>query len=117
MTRCARRALAFPAAVALAAGCGGGASQPAAPPPEPPTAALAQRALAVRLAAKDLSFRWVRCVDDGVRRGDAPVFRCNVNFGEPHIEGYCVVVRGGRAVTQVEERALRCRRTRAGDEP
>jgi hypothetical protein len=112
-----RRALALPAALALVAGCGGGASQPATPPREPPTAALARRALAARLAAKDLSFRWVRCVDGGVRRGDAPVFRCNVNFGEPHIEAYCVVVRDGRAVTQVEDRALRCRRTRAGDEP
>ena len=46
----------------------------------------------------------MRCVDGGVRRDGAPVFRCNVNFGEPHIEGYCVLVRDGRAVTQVEDR-------------
>ena len=59
----------------------------------------------------------MRCVDEGVRRDGAPVFRCNVNFGEPHIEGYCVLVRDGRAVTQVEDRGLRCRRTRTGDEP
>jgi signal transduction histidine kinase len=44
----------------------------------------------------------VRCVDAGVRRDGAAVHRCNVNFGEPHIVGYCVVVREGRAVTQVE---------------
>jgi hypothetical protein len=56
-------------------------------------------------------------VDEGVRRGDEAVFRCTVNFGDPHIEGYCVVIREGRAITQVEDRALRCRRTRAGDEP
>ena len=61
--------------------------------------------------------RDVRCVDEGVRRGGEAVFRCNVNFGEPHIEGYCVVIREGRAITQVEDRALRCRRTRTGDEP
>ena len=76
-----------------------------------------QRPLRPRLDAKDLSYRDVRCVDEGVRRGGDAVFRCNVNFGEPHIEGYCVVLREGRAITQVEDRALRCRRTRTGDEP
>ena len=112
-----RRALALAAALALVQGCGGGGSGVAGVAETPPTAAGAQRALAARLDAKDLSYRDVRCVDEGVRRGDEAVFRCNVNFGEPHIEGYCVVLREGRAITQVEDRALRCRRTRTGDEP
>jgi hypothetical protein len=107
-----RRALPLLAAAALLAGCGGDGGTPASPTP-----AAAQDAMAARLAAMDLSFHYVRCVDGGVRRGAETVFRCNVNFGEPHIEGYCVVVRGGRAVTQVEDPSLRCRRTRTGDEP
>jgi hypothetical protein len=106
-----RRALPLLAAAALTVGCGDGGT------PVTPTPASAQDAMAARLAARDLSFRYVRCVDGGVRRGAETVFRCNVNFGEPHIEGYCVVVRGGRAVTQVEDPSLRCRRTRTGDEP
>ena len=110
-----RRALPLLAAAALVAGCGGEAGTPASPASASPAAA--QDAMAARYAAKDLSIHYVRCVDGGVRRGGETVFRCNVNFGEPHIEGYCVVVRGGRAVTQVEDPSLRCRRTRTGDEP
>ncbi len=112
-----RRALALPAALALVAGCGGGGTPAARVADAPPTAAAAGRALGERLAARDLSYRWVRCVNEGVRRAGEAVFRCNVNFGQPHIEGYCVVVRGGRAITQVEDRGLRCRRTRTGDDP
>jgi hypothetical protein len=112
-----RRVVALVAALGLAAGCGGGASPSAPAGGAPPTAAGAEQALAARLTGRDLSFRWVRCVDGGVRRDGASVFRCNVNFGEPHIVGYCVLVRDGRAVTQTEDRTLRCRRTRTGDEP
>jgi hypothetical protein len=110
-----RRALPLLAAAALVAGCGGDGGTPASSASVSPAAA--QEAMAARFAAKDLSFHYVRCVDGGARRGAETVFRCNVNFGEPHIEGYCVVVRGGRAVTQVEDPSLRCRRTRTGDEP
>jgi hypothetical protein len=112
-----RRVLALAAALGIAAGCGGGTSPSAPAGGAPATPAGAEQALAARLTGRDLSFRWVRCADDGVRHDGAPVFRCNVNFGAPHIEAYCVLVRDGRAVTQVEDRALRCRRTRRGDEP
>ena len=110
------RGVALPllAAAALLAGCG---SDTAAPPAATPTAATATQALAARLAAKSLSTHSITCVDGGVRRGSETIFRCNVNFGEPHIEGYCVVVRDGRAVTQFEDGSLHCRRTRTGDEP
>jgi hypothetical protein len=112
-----RRVLALAVALAIAAGCGGGTSPSAPAGDAPATAAGAEQALAARLTGRELSFDWVRCVDAGVRREGAPVHRCNVNFGEPHIEAYCVLVREGRAVTQVEDRTLRCRRTRTGDEP
>ena len=115
-----RRALALAAALALVArAAAAGASAPA------PASRRARRrqpgreqALAARLDREGplvplTCAAWTRASGaDG-----EPVFRCNVNFGEPHIEGYCVVVRDGRAVTQVEDRALRCRRTRTGDEP
>ncbi len=107
-----RRAAPLLAVAVLLAGCAGGSS-----PTDRPTAAAAQDALSARLEAKSLSVRYVACVDGGVRKGAETVFRCNVNFGEPHIEGYCVVVRGGAAVTQWEDPSLRCRRTRTGDEP
>jgi hypothetical protein len=94
-------------AAVLAAGCGGGAERP---PPVGP--AGAEAALGARLRERDLSFRWVRCVDGGRRREGAVVWRCTVNFGQPHLPAYCVLVRDGRAVTQVEDPTLRCRRVR-----
>ncbi|HLE44127.1 MAG TPA: hypothetical protein VJB36_08940 [Methylomirabilota bacterium] len=110
--RVARRgaALVSLASVALVfiagAGCGDGT------PTTAPTPDAARVALAARLTERHLSFRWVACVDEGARHGGEIVFRCNVNFGAPHIPGYCVVVRGGRAVTHLEEPSLRCRRER-----
>lgn len=72
----------------------------------------ARVALGDRLTERHLSFRWIVCLDEGARHAGEVVFRCNVNFGAPHIPGYCVVVRKGRAVTHVEEPSLRCRRER-----
>lgn len=113
-----RATLPLLAALALVAGCGGGGGAPADPVASgPPTAAAAERAMTTRMEAEELSIRYLACVDEGVRRDQEVVFRCNVNFGEPHIVGYCAVLREGRAVTQVEDPALRCRRTRTGDEP
>lgn len=112
------------AIAALVAGCGDGGGSPSSPAqPATPAAfavsvAGAEGALTARLEARSLSMEWVRCVGSGARsdRGE-PIFRCNVNFGEPKIWPYCVVVRDGAAVTNQEEPALRCRRTRTGDEP
>lgn len=103
-------------AAALVAGCGGGDSP--SPPAQPATPAGAEAALLARLEGRSLSTEWVKCSATEVRsaRGEA-IFRCNVNFGEPHIWGYCVVIRDGVAVTNIEEPELRCRRTRTGDEP
>lgn len=73
-----------------------------------PPARVAESLLRARLDARSLSYRWVRCVEE---RG---VFRCNVNFGEPHVVRYCAVVRGGRLVTDRDDRRIRCGR---GPEP
>ena len=43
-----------------------------------------------------LSTSWVVCSPSPVRLGGRTVFRCNVNFGDPHVEIYCAVVVGGR---------------------
>ncbi|MFN8123286.1 MAG: hypothetical protein U0237_12740 [Thermoleophilia bacterium] len=119
-----RRIAAVLAIAALVAGCGGGdgspssPAQPATPASFPATVAGAEGALQARLEARSLSTHYVRCAASDATSGRGePIFRCNVNFGEPHIWPYCVVVRDGAAVTNVEEPALRCRRTRTGDEP
>ena len=43
------------------------------------------------LADRDLSPAWVRCV-----RSPGSVYRCNVNFGDPHVQIYCAAVVDGR---------------------
>ena len=47
------------------------------------------QALRHRLEERDLSVSSIACVDSGLRYEDADVFRCNVNFGDPHIVPYC----------------------------
>jgi hypothetical protein len=106
-----RGALALAGFIALA-GCGG--ADPTEPAAEP-TKAGVEAALLARLEAKDLSVEWVVCVDEGAEWDGAPVYRCNVNFGDPHIEGYCALVEEGRLVTHVERPELRCARERTGE--
>jgi len=91
-------------AVALA-GCGGS-------PGPASTAGNVEAALLDRLEKKLLSVEWVRCAASGYEHESEPVFRCNVNFGDPHIEAYCALLRDGRLVTHVEQPALRCARER-----
>jgi hypothetical protein len=79
------------ALAAALAGCGGGSSGGAAPPAPADVAARLKRELTRRY----LSVRWVTCVPRSERVAGAPVFRCNVNFGEPHIEIYCAAVVDG----------------------
>jgi hypothetical protein len=43
------------------------------------------------LAGRNLSVKWVRCVP-----GPGSSYRCNVNFGDPHIEIFCAVLREGK---------------------
>lgn len=88
------------AAAALAAGCGSSQAGPAA----------VQNALEQRLRGRNLSYNWVVCVRTQRRFEGSAIFRCNVNFGEPHIVRYCAVLDEGELVTNREQPAMRCGR-------
>ena len=62
------------------------------------TASLASfhRAMVAKLDAQHAHFEWVACVQAGSRFEGVPVVRCNVEFGDPHVQAYCSVFRGGR---------------------
>jgi hypothetical protein len=105
-----RLALAL-ASLALLAGCGGSSPRAEVTEATPP---VAKRLLTERLRAKYLDFRWVACVRTGAAYRRTPVVRCNVNFGDPHIEAYCSVLRDGELVTNHEEPAIPCRHDDAG---
>jgi pyruvate carboxylase len=97
-------AAAVAATLALLAGCGGsgGTSQPAVP--------AVRAALEDRLQGKELSFEWVYCLRTEWSYDGDRIFRCNVNFGEPHIVIYCVTFGDGELVTNREDPAIRCGR-------
>ena len=80
------------------------------------TAGLAtfHRAMVARLEAASAHFAWVVCVRSGARFEGVPVVRCNVDFGDPHIQAFCSVLRGGRLVTNADDAAIPCRPDGAG---
>ncbi len=98
-------------ALALAAGCGGSGGGAALEEASP---AAAKRLLTERLSAKGLDFRWVACVRVGRTYKQVPVTRCNVDFGDPHVEGYCAVLVDGRLVTDHDDPAIPCSHDDAG---
>ena len=61
-----------------------------------------------RLDRAYLSYRWVVCVDMKRSFHGHRVWRCNVDFGDPHIVQYCSIVIGQRLVTDREDRRLNC---------
>ncbi len=65
-------------------------------------------ALRVRLEDKLLSVTWVRCLDSGIAEQSEPVYRCTVDFGDPHLVPYCAVLLDGELVTDREQPGLRC---------
>ncbi|MDE3132722.1 MAG: hypothetical protein KGL15_01505 [Acidobacteriota bacterium] len=77
------------------------------------------RVIRARMVAKlrrdELSWRWVVCLRSGNSFQRVPVVRCNVDFGDPHIEAYCAVLRGGRLLTNFEDAAIPCGPDKAGD--
>jgi hypothetical protein len=77
--------LASAIAVAALAGCGGSS--------RPPNVSAALRE---QLEARDLSVRSVTCVEASERIGSARVHRCNVDFGDPHVQIYCAAFVDGR---------------------
>jgi hypothetical protein len=97
-----RRAAAVAATLVLLAGCGGsGETSPAE----------VKEALEARLVGKKLSFEWVYCLRTRRSFEDRTIFRCNVNFGDPHIVIYCAVLDEGGLVTNRERPGIRCGRT------
>lgn len=65
------------------------------------------------LLARKLSYRWVVCVRTKQSFAGNPIFRCNVNFGEPHIVRYCATLQDGQFVTNREQPAMHCGRDAA----
>ena len=90
------------ASFVLLAGCGGAGET---------TPAAVREALETRLDGKHLSYDWVYCLRTRRSLDDRTIFRCNVNFGEPHIVIYCATLENGTLVTNREEPGIRCGRT------
>jgi hypothetical protein len=89
-------------------GCAG-----AEAPPGPATVPEVRAALVERLVERKLTFRWVVCVKTSRSFAGRPVFRCNVNFGAPHIVRYCATMDDEQLTTNREEPEMRCgRKTR-----
>ncbi len=103
----AAAAIAVAAVVAVLASGGGDAAANG----RVSTASLAtfHRAMVAKLTAQKAHFYWVACVHSGARFEGVPVVRCNVEFGDPHVQAYCAVFRGGRLVTSADDPAIPCR--------
>ncbi len=90
----------------VAGGNAGASAPPAAVSTESPAAF--QGALEARLFAQGLNYHWVVCVRTSHHFDGVSVVRCNVDFGEPHIQAYCSVLRDGRLLTSEQDHAIPC---------
>jgi hypothetical protein len=97
-----RAAALLAAALVVLAGCGGSAET---------SPAEVKEALEARLVGKKLSFEWVYCLRTQRSFEGRTIFRCNVNFGDPHIVIYCAVLDEGGLVTNRQRPGIRCGRT------
>jgi hypothetical protein len=111
----ARLAVAVLCAAAVLVGAGCGDSGPKSASTSASLARAVKAALVARLQARHLNYRWVACVNNGRAFQRAPIVRCNVNFGDPHIEAYCSVMIDGKLRTNHEDAAIPCHEDRAGD--
>ena len=68
----------------------------------------ARAALINRLERSQLNYRWVVCIRTGRVFRNHGVVRCNVNFGDPHIEAYCSIIVGGHLITNHETPSFSC---------
>lgn len=67
-----------------------------------------KRQLVERLHQKALDPVAVACVPNGHEYEGVAVIRCNVNYGDPHIEAICGVLRDGVLLTDHEDAAIFC---------
>jgi hypothetical protein len=81
----------------LLAACGGSS-----------TSSTLESKLREHLTERDLSVKWVRCA-----RGAGSVYRCNVNFGDPHVQIYCAKLIDGDLRAAEWRQAVRGRQDRA----
>jgi hypothetical protein len=77
----------------------------------------ADRTLRLELRSEHLSFQYVACVRNGRAYHGHPIIRCNVNFGDPHVQAYCSVISAGRLVTSQQDPSIPCRPDLAGSKP
>ena len=73
-------------------------------PPRGPRAALI-----TLLRGRQVYFTSVTCIRNGRTFRGAAVTRCNVNFGNPHIQAYCLANLQGRWVDRYRNRPIPCR--------
>jgi hypothetical protein len=101
------RTLVLALGLLIVSGCGGSDASTAAA-----TAREVGAAVESRLLTRKLSYRWVVCVRTRRLFAGSAIFRCNVNFGEPHIVRYCATLAHGELLTNREKPELRCGRVR-----
>jgi hypothetical protein len=77
----------------------------------------ADTTLRLELRSQHLSFRYVACIRNGRTYHGHPVIRCNVNFGDPHVQAYCSVILAGRLVTSQQDPSIPCKPDLAGSKP
>lgn len=112
-----RALFALAAAAVVLAGCGGSGSGGATAAPRLTAAgpALAKRLMTQRLERKQLDYKWVACVAVGRTYHGVPITRCNVDFGiDPHVEGYCILLKDGKLATNHEDPRIPCKHDDAG---
>lgn len=102
------RALALGLGLLVLGGCGGSEASSA-----PATVREVRAALEKRLVERKLTFRWVVCAKTRRSFAGSTIFRCNVNFGAPHILRYCATLDDGHLATNREEPEMRCGRDAA----
>jgi hypothetical protein len=100
-----KRAALLAAALVLA-GCGSSSSAAFTAPTVP----QAKKLMTAYLDSKHLDYRWVACLHSGRSFEGAAIVRCNVNFGDPHIEAYCIVLHDGKLYTDHNDPKVPCRR-------
>ena len=90
----------------LLAACGSGSSSTY----EATTPANARKLMVEYLNGKHLTYHWVACLRSGRSFHGAAIVRCNVNFGDPHIEAYCIVLKDGKLYSDHDDPAIACQR-------